>query len=183
LWSAPRADRIGNRRHDNRNRRRGALGRLDAGRVGRNDDVDLQPNQLRRQIGQTIGTSLCRTKLEGEIAAFDVAEFAQSFAQLLAERFRIRSRQDERSDPRRSALLRARRERPRSCAAEQRDELGASYSYHFQARQMGTSCTESVRDALAQTLGFVIRSRFTRSPRRRAVGTILGWLDPTPWRS
>src|SRR5262249_20003076 len=126
----------------------------------------------------TIGTSLCRTKLEGEIAAFDVAEFAQSFAQLLAERFRIRSRQDERSDPRRSALLRARRERPRSCAAEQRDELGASYSYHFQARQMGTSCTESVRDALAQTLGFVIRSRFTRSPRRRAVGTILGWLDP-----
>jgi hypothetical protein len=120
----PRADRIGNRRHDNRNRRRGALGRLDAGRVGRNDDVDLQPNQLRRQIGQTIGTSLCRTKLEGEIAAFDVAEFAQSFAELLAERFRIRSRQDERSDPRQSALLHARRERPcRRRAAEQRDEL------------------------------------------------------------
>src|SRR5262249_40760842 len=73
-----------------------------------------------------------------KILPLDVAEFAQSFTEFVAERLCIRAHQHERADSREPRLLRARRARPKQRrhrrAAEQRDELAALHSITSSAR-------------------------------------------------
>ncbi|HYP11108.1 MAG TPA: hypothetical protein VEQ86_06465, partial [Xanthobacteraceae bacterium] len=57
------------------------------------------------------------------VAPFDITEVAHPAREFLAEWIVVRGSRPDVPDTRRLArLLRARRERPRSCAAEQRDE-------------------------------------------------------------
>jgi len=58
------AHRIGDGRHDDRDRIGGTLGRLGRGQGRRRDDIDLQINQLCRESREAVGPALCPTLLE-----------------------------------------------------------------------------------------------------------------------
>src|SRR5262249_6819444 len=95
----------------------------------RNDDIDLQPNELVCQSGQTLGVSLGPAILDREIAALSPAQFAYSLHECCGPLALCRggSRPQQPDGRRLSPWLRARRERPRCCrrTAEQRDQLAA----------------------------------------------------------
>src|SRR5262245_21131456 len=100
-------------------------------RVDRDNDVDLQSNQLRGKPGKSIELLFRRTELEEKILAFNVTGFAQCFTQLRPKGLDICISYEERTnsiDLR--LLLRARRERPRCRATEQRDELASFHVEH-----------------------------------------------------
>src|SRR5262249_27166518 len=94
------------------------------------NDIDLEPDKLGRDLGITLGASLPPAILDDDCAALAPAELAQP----LHERggpcaLACRRTAPEESDRRRLArLLRARRERPHSRRAEQRDELAPPHS-------------------------------------------------------
>src|SRR5262245_5755018 len=97
-------------------------------RVDRDNDVDLQSNQLRGKPGKSIELLFRRTELEEKILAFNIPGFAQCFTQLRPKGLDICIAYEK---PTNSIdlrlLLRARRDRPASRrAAEQRDERAAS---------------------------------------------------------
>src|SRR5262249_35359680 len=93
------------------------------------------------------------TVFDRNVLPIDIAGFLQALTECGRHGLEAVSRAGvEKPDHRHRRLLRARRERPRhGRAAEARNELATSYSDHFQPLQMGTSCTESVRDAPART--------------------------------
>src|SRR5262249_61484770 len=93
------------------------------------NDIDLEPDKLGRDLGIILGASLPPAILDGDCAALAPAELAQP----LHERggpcaLACRRTAPEESDRRQLArLLRARCERPCGyAAAEQRDELAPS---------------------------------------------------------
>src|SRR6516162_975704 len=95
----------------------------------RENDIDFQSNELGCQLGEAFAASLRPAIFDREIAAVDPAEIAHSLHEgggPLA--LRRRATRSEQSDSRHLRLLCARRERPRSRAAEQRDELAALHS-------------------------------------------------------
>ena len=64
-------------RHDDRNRRRGALDRLGR-RSSRSDDhVDLEPDQLIREGGKPVETVSVISALEDDVLALDVSAVPQ----------------------------------------------------------------------------------------------------------
>src|SRR5262249_1630665 len=67
--------------------------------------------------------------VEGEVAAFLVTEFGHPPEKVGVDR-RVPGLNADKSEPRHLRLLRARRERPRRCAAQQRDERAAPHAYH-----------------------------------------------------
>src|SRR5215831_6598455 len=92
----------------------------------RENDIDFQSNELGCELGEAFAASLRPAIFDREIAAVDPAEIAHSLHEgggPLA--LRRRAARSEQSDGRHLRLLRARRERPRGRAAEQRDELAA----------------------------------------------------------
>ena len=95
----------------------------------RDNDIDLEPDELGRDLGVALAASLRPAILDRDGAALDPAEFAQplhkSGGPLAPGRRRGRAQEpDGRQLPR---LLRARRERPSGRrAAEKRDELAPS---------------------------------------------------------
>ena len=99
----------------------------------RNNDIDLQPHELRSNLGQALITSLAPAILDREIATLDPPEFAQplhkSSGPLAHARGRIRAQE---SDGRHRGLLRTRRKRPSCRAAKKYDELA---SPHVLSRQ------------------------------------------------
>src|SRR5262245_14226925 len=99
-------------------------------RVDRDNDVDLESNQLRGKPGKSIELLFRRTELEEKILAFNIPGFAQCFTQLRPKGLDICIAYEERTnsiDLR--LLLRPRRERPRSRrAAHERDELASLHS-------------------------------------------------------
>src|SRR5262249_47732054 len=130
------ANRVSRRREDNRDDRRRLLcceGWF--GPRGEND-IDLEPDKLGRDLGITLGASLPPAILDGDGAALAPAELAQP----LHERggpcaLACRRTAPEESDRQQLArLLRARRERPRRRAAKQRDELAPPHSITLSAR-------------------------------------------------
>ena len=83
-------------------------------------------------------------------------------------------------------LLRPRHHRPRNLsAAEKCDELAASYSSHFQPRQIGTSCTKSVKHRSSLTLWIrhsftgAVGTRVTSCPPLRSVHAAFPHTAPT----
>src|SRR5689334_9304426 len=101
------------------------------------NDVDLQPDQLGCDLRNAIGASLGPPNLDRDVATFDPTEFAQpqkEGGEPLAVR-RRRGRAQEPYGRHLSGLLRARRERPRRHAAEQRDELASFHVWMAPAWQ------------------------------------------------
>src|SRR5262249_47553108 len=81
-------------------------------------------------------------KLVGNIAPFDITEVAHPAHEFLANLIVVRGSRSDVSDARGlGRLLRARRERPRGRAAEQRDELAAAHSITSSARASKLSGT------------------------------------------
>ena len=64
-------------RHDDRNRRRGALGRDDGVSPSRDDQVDPGAHELGRQGGQPIGLAAGVAALDHQVAPLDIPELAE----------------------------------------------------------------------------------------------------------
>src|SRR5262249_44288061 len=98
--------------------------------------------QFARGGGEPIGFVLRRTIFKGDRLTFDVAQLAQP----LPEGIPLASVVDD-ANPRHPgrALLRARRERPGSRAAEQRDELAAPQLEHATSSQWADHGTLSLQ--------------------------------------
>src|SRR5262245_19750395 len=81
--------------------------------------VHRATNKRRRGLGELLRRSVAIRIVEGDVLAFEVTEIAQPVTEGVPVE-RVVDNADARDLPR---LLRARRERPGRCAAEQRDEL------------------------------------------------------------
>src|SRR5262245_13213257 len=136
------ANRVGHQAHD-RNRRGHLL--CSERHIGcrSSDEIDLHPDKFGDNLGGAVGASFRKPILEGDGAAFDPAEFAQTVHQggkpLAVGRARAwYEHADERLFRR---LLRSRRDRPRRCAAESQDEIAPSHSITSSAATRSLSGT------------------------------------------
>src|SRR5262249_41425201 len=97
-------------------------------RPPRYDEVHFDPDQLGRQVGQPVDPTLRISIVDDNILALNPSELVQPLPERVEQGRPIgRGRQPKETYPRHPArlLLRARRERPRSRAADQRDECTA----------------------------------------------------------
>src|SRR5262249_27631250 len=157
-WHEPGAYGIADRDHDDGNRGGGLLGRKSCGRaVGRND-VHRATNERRRGLGESLGHSVARRIVEGDVLAFEVTEIAQPVTEGVPPG-RVINDADARDLPR---LLRPRRERPRrSCAAEQRDEIAPLHSITSSA--MASTPGGIVRPSALAVFRLITSSNFVGS--------------------
>ena len=72
-------------RHDDRDRLRRSFGGKGTGRTRCHDDVDLEPDQLGRNLREAIFVPLRPAVLDGDALALDVAEVAESLAERLED--------------------------------------------------------------------------------------------------
>src|SRR5262245_14045401 len=144
-------------------------------RVDRDNDVDLESNQLRGKPGKSIELLFRRTELEEKILAFNIPGFAQCFTQLRPKGLDICIAYEERTnsiDLR--PLLRPRCEGPhRRRAASEHDELAASHSNTSSARTSnddGTSRPSALAVLRLRTVSYLVGACTGRSaawaPRR-----------------
>src|SRR5436190_8009488 len=111
-----------------------------------NDDIDLEPDELRCDFGKALAPSFRPAIFNRDIAALDPAELAQTLRESGSPCAGGRRRgRAQKSDGRHLAcLLRPRREWPRCCrAADQRYELAAVHSITSSA--MASSFSGTVR--------------------------------------
>src|SRR5262249_1479194 len=116
--------------HDWDNRCRALCGERRFGSACEND-IDLEPDELGRDLGKALAASFPPTVLDCNGATLDPAEFPQSLYKCGCPcALSFRRAADEVADGRQLArLLRARRERPGSgSAAEKRDEIAPLHS-------------------------------------------------------
>src|SRR5262245_34121126 len=127
--------RVARRSHDDRDALRCALRGADRSGAADYDDIDLRPQQIADQRGYRFDIIAKMAKLVGDVAPIDITEVAHPAHEFLAEWIVARgSRPDVRDTRRLPGLLRARRERPRRRAAEQRDERAPVHSITSSAR-------------------------------------------------
>ena len=140
----------------------------------RHDDIDLEPDELGRDLGQTLVAPLCPAILDRDGATFDPAEFAQPLHESGNPMAQGPSRAHaEKSDGRQLRLLRTRRQRPRRSAAEQRDEVASFHSITSSARACRVKGTSRPK-ALA-VLRLMISSSFVDCWTGKSAGF-------APWR-
>src|SRR5262249_57141958 len=87
----------------------------------RDDDINLESDELGRDFAVPLGASLNPARFHCHGATIYPAEFAQSLRKVSNPLAVVRTRAANKPDGG-QLLLRARRERPRSCAADERDE-------------------------------------------------------------
>src|SRR5262249_22200283 len=111
---------------------------------GFHDDIDFAPDEIPNRLAHAIHPIPGVDELEGEILSFDVPKLAHPLIEGHPEGEcpRIWRRRTHTQYPRWS-LLRARRERPRRCAAEQRHELAPFHSITSSARASSVAGTSS----------------------------------------
>src|SRR5262249_34122025 len=137
----------------------------------RDDDIDLEPDELGRDLGDTLLASLGPAVLDRDGTALDPAEFAQSLHKrgdpLAGGRVRALAHEpDSLQFPR---LLRARRERPRGRrAAEQRDDVAAVHSITSSAR--ASSDGGSSRPSALAVLRLIVSSYLVGCCTGRSAG-------------
>src|SRR5262249_9850202 len=125
------AGRVCHRGGNDRDDRRGLLQGDDLRGSGGDDDIDLEPRELPRDLAGAIAASLHPARLDRDGVALDPAKLMQPLLEsgnpLALRRGRSRAKiPDRRQLPR---LLRVRRKRPRRCcAAKQHDELAPLHS-------------------------------------------------------
>src|SRR5262249_42664875 len=142
----PAADRVSRHREDDGNDRCGPLCReCWFGAICENQ-VDLAPDKLGREVGIALGASLAPAVLDRDGVTIDPAEFAQPLHTCIYPcALAYWPAAAEVPDSRRLAgLLRARRERPRCCrAADQRYECAPFHSIASSASPSSGSGTVS----------------------------------------
>src|SRR5262249_37389301 len=113
---------------DNGDDRRHLICRDDGG-PRRDNDINLEPDELGGERGVMLATPLSPAILDSDRAALGPAEFAQALHERSGP-LALGSRRVEAQKPdgRQLRLLRARRERPRGRAANEGDELAALHS-------------------------------------------------------
>src|SRR5262249_30015595 len=138
--------------------------------TGRRDHLHLAMNQIGYQCRQSVVLPLRPPPFDRYVAALDVTGSAQPLAKC-GDGPRVatlgRSGVDE-PDHRRRRLLRARRERPRRRAAEQRDEATAVHSITSSA--MATSLPGIWRPSALAVLRLMASSNFVGCWMGRSAG-------------
>src|SRR5262247_4034233 len=88
----------------------------------RDNDIDLQPDELGRDLGEALVASFPPAILDRDVATVDPAEFAQSLHKCSGPFASSRTRALAQKPDRRQlcCLLPARRERPSCCRAAER---------------------------------------------------------------
>ena len=81
---------IAHDRHDDRDRRGGVLGCRRCRRRPRYDDVHLETNQLGREFGQPVESTIGKSIVDDDILALNPPEFAQPLPERLNEMVLIR---------------------------------------------------------------------------------------------
>jgi hypothetical protein len=115
-WHEPGAHGIADRDHDDGNRGGGLLGREACRRAEGRNDIHRATNERRRGLGEPLRHSVTIRIVEGDVAAFEVAEVSQPVPEGVPMG-RVVDDADAR-DLRR--LLRARRQRPSDSRAAER---------------------------------------------------------------
>src|SRR5262245_19047444 len=159
-------------RHSKNDRDHGCrlLSRRNGGSSIGDDNVDVEPNELRRKFGIALAAALRIPIFNRKIATFDPAELAQPLHKSSDPLTFGRRRggpqvTDSRQLPR---LLRPHRERPHRRAAEQRDELAPPHSMTSSARARSVGGT-SMPSALA-VLRLTTSSYFVGACTGRSAG-------------
>src|SRR5215475_14211993 len=137
-------DRVGRCGEDDRKRRGLGLCRERRRRPSRDNQGHLTSNQLRRQGAQSIASPLSPAIFDLDFLALDVSCLFQRLMERgQTPRVRLRRCAAEKSDHRHPRLLRTCPERPRGCAAEQRDECAPPHSITSSARASSVGGTSS----------------------------------------
>jgi hypothetical protein len=114
---------------------RNGLGRVHDGKRRRrrdhDDDVDVQPADLLREVLEALGPAMRVAPLDEEVAPLLIAVFAQGLEQRVIEA--LMAMGDERHVPDLARLLREPIERPGRRGAKQGDEIASSHG-HLAAR-------------------------------------------------
>jgi hypothetical protein len=97
--------------------------------TSRDNDIDVEPNELGRDLGVALDAALRPAVLDRDGAVLDPTEFAQARHKSSRPWTKGRSvRTQEPDSPQLARLLRTRNERPCCCrAAECRDEIAATH--------------------------------------------------------
>src|SRR6516225_9901868 len=139
----PQTDGVSGLGHHDRDFPRRLLCRHSGGREPSDDDIDLETNQLSCQFGKPVDLSFRRPKLKSNVLPLDIPQIAWSLPKFPPEFFRADIANNQRADGRHLRLLRARGERPRRRAAEQRDKLAPPHSITSSASNCIELGTES----------------------------------------
>src|SRR5262249_42086696 len=132
---------VGTRGEDDWNGLRGGQQLSYGGRVATDQyDCDPAAYEIDRHPGHPVQLTVGPAILDGDVAAVDEAGFTQASTERdhAVRIFRSRYAVED-SDHRHRRLLRARRERPRRRAAEERDELAPPHSITSSARKRNDS--------------------------------------------
>src|SRR5262245_35446559 len=153
---------------DDRDRRSRRLGYDCRGGVMRSDHRHLTAYQISCEVGQSVVLVLRPSILDDDILALDVAGFTNALTERgqLACTISRRPRAAEEPDHRHRGLLRVRRERPRRCAADQRDELAPPHSITSSAsncNELGTSMPSALAVCRLMTNSNLVACKTGRS--------------------
>src|SRR6516162_10480884 len=133
----------------------------------RSDHRHLMAYQIGCEVGQSVVLVLRPAILDRNILALDVAGFTKALAECGQIACTInRPRAAQESYHRHRRLLRARRERPRCRAAEQRDEIAALHSITSSARAStvaGTSRPSALAVLRLMTVSYLVGACTGRS--------------------
>src|SRR5262249_27496841 len=156
----------------------------------RDDDIDLEPDELGGDLGEAFAASLRPAILDRDVAAFDPAEFVQPLHKggdrLADHRRRGPAKEPDSWQLRR--LPRARRERPRGRrAAEQRDKLATLdlCAHSITSSAIASSDGGTVRPSVFAVLRLMTSSNFVGCITGRSAGLAPLRIRPTympTWR-
>src|SRR5262245_31171332 len=164
------ADRVCRPREDNWDERCCPLCGCGCRGSRRENDIDLEPNELGRELGVALAAPLRPTILEREGAAFNPAELAQSLSKSRARKALVSRRpRANKTDDWQLRLLRACHCRPRRRAAEQRDELAPPHHSITSSARSRIAVGSSMPIALA-VLRLTTSSNFVGSSTGSSAG-------------
>src|SRR5262245_53805235 len=145
--------------------------------TGTDDDGNAATDQIGRQFRQPLGFIVRPSVFDLYVATLGEADFTQAFAECREHRCAGLGRtRVEISDHRHWCLLRARRQRPRRRAAEQRDELAAFHSIIVSA--MASSEGGTVRPSIRAVWWLITSSNLSACTTGRSTGVVPLMMRP-----
>src|SRR5262249_11593801 len=163
------AQGIGRRSHDDGDVLCCCLRSADRRYTAGHDDIDFRAQEIANQRGYRFDVIATVAKLVGNVAPFDITEVAHPAHEFLAEWIVVRGSRSDVSDARGLArLLRPCRQRPRCCAAGQRDELAPLHSITSSAS--ASSLSGMVRPSALAVLRLITNSNLVDCTTGRSAG-------------